>query len=41
MIYLLKWEQAAIWMLTIYSKNVKDDIPVNVLNKIRKEVENG
>jgi hypothetical protein len=34
-------EQGLIWMLTLYPKNVKDDIPAAVLRQIRKEVENG
>lgn len=40
-IYFLKQEQSMIWMLTMYPKNVKDDIPAKVLRKIREEVENG
>lgn len=39
-IYFAKIEQGMIWMLTMYPKNVKDDIPAHVLRKIRKEVEN-
>ena len=30
-----------IWMLTMYPKNVKDNIPAKVLREIRDEVENG
>lgn len=33
-------EQDVIWMLTIYPKNVHDDIPKDVLRKIRKEIDN-
>jgi hypothetical protein len=36
-----KMEQGVIWMLTMYPKNVKDDIPAHVLRQIRKEVEDG
>lgn len=39
-IYFVKVEQGVIWMLTIYPKNVKDDIPAQVLRQMRKEVEN-
>ncbi len=40
-IYYAKKEQGVIWMLTLYPKNVKENIPVRVLRQIRKEVENG
>jgi hypothetical protein len=30
-----------IWMLTMYPKNVADNIPTHVLRQIRKEVEDG
>jgi hypothetical protein len=30
-----------IWMLTIYPKNVADNIPAHILRQIRKEVEDG
>jgi hypothetical protein len=40
-IYFAKVEQGVIWMLTMYPKNVKDNIPAHVLRQIRKEVENG
>jgi mRNA-degrading endonuclease RelE of RelBE toxin-antitoxin system len=39
-IYYAKIDQGVIWMLTIYPKNVKENIPVNVLRDIRKEIEN-
>lgn len=29
------------WMLTIYPKNVMDDIPVATLARIREEIERG
>jgi len=38
-IYYAKTQQRVIWMLTIYPKNVADDIPAHVLRRIRKEVE--
>jgi mRNA-degrading endonuclease RelE of RelBE toxin-antitoxin system len=40
-IYYAQIEQGVIWMLTIYPKSVKDNIPAPVLRQIRKEVENG
>jgi mRNA-degrading endonuclease RelE of RelBE toxin-antitoxin system len=40
-IYYPRIEQGQIWMLTMYPKNVKDNIPAHVLRKIRKEVDNG
>jgi mRNA-degrading endonuclease RelE of RelBE toxin-antitoxin system len=40
-IYYAKLEQGVIWMLTLYPKNVKENIPTHVLREIRKEVENG
>jgi hypothetical protein len=40
-IYYAKVERGVIWMLTLYPKNVKENIPAHVLREIRKEVENG
>lgn len=40
-IYYAKIEQGVIWMLTLYPKNVKENIPAHVLREICKEVENG
>ena len=40
-IYFARIELGVIWMLTMFPKNVKDDIPANVLRQIRKEVEDG
>jgi hypothetical protein len=40
-LYYPKVEQGVIWMLTLYPKNVADNIPAHVLRRIRKEVENG
>ena len=39
-IYFVKATSHAFWMLTIYPKNVKDNIPAHILRQIRKEVEN-
>jgi hypothetical protein len=38
-VYFARVERGVIWMLTMYPKNVKDDIPAHVLRKIREEVE--
>ena len=40
-IYYAKRPQGVIWMLTMYPKNVAEDIPAHVLRRIRKEIENG
>jgi len=40
-IYFVKVEQCVIWMLTLYPKNVRDNISAKALRQIRKEVENG
>ena len=40
-IYYIKMKQELIWMLTIYPKNVAENIPAHVLRQIRKEVEDG
>lgn len=40
-IYYLRLRTGVIWMLTLYPKNVSDNIPTRVLRKIRQEVENG
>jgi hypothetical protein len=39
-IYFAKIKQGIIWMLTMYPKNVQDNIPAKVLRRIREEVEN-
>jgi mRNA-degrading endonuclease RelE of RelBE toxin-antitoxin system len=39
-IYFTNREKGVIWMLTLYPKNVKDNIPAHVLRRIRDEVEN-
>ena len=38
-IYLVRSRRGLIWMLTIYAKNVREDIPVHVLRRIRQEME--
>lgn len=38
-VYFARPVQGVIWMLTIYPKNVVEDIPPHVLRRIRKEVE--
>ena len=40
-IYYLQRSQGFIWMLTMYSKNVTDTLPADVLRKIRAEIEDG
>jgi mRNA-degrading endonuclease RelE of RelBE toxin-antitoxin system len=40
-IYFVQKDPGMVWMLTMYPKNVKENIPAHVLRKIRKEVENG
>jgi hypothetical protein len=38
-IYFAKVAHGVIWMLTIYPKNVVENIPAHVLRQIRKEVD--
>jgi hypothetical protein len=38
-IYFAKLAQGHIWMLTMYAKNVADNIPAHVLRQIRKEID--
>jgi mRNA-degrading endonuclease RelE of RelBE toxin-antitoxin system len=40
-IYYLKRVDGVIWMLTMYPKNVIEDIAAHVLRQIREEIENG
>ena len=40
-VYYAQVERGVIWMLTMYPKNVSDNIPAHVLRAIRREVENG
>ena len=38
-IYYVKRRHGVIWLLTIYPKNVIDDLPLHLLRQIRKEIE--
>jgi mRNA-degrading endonuclease RelE of RelBE toxin-antitoxin system len=38
-IYYLRSRQGVMWMLTLYPKNVAENIPAYVLRQIRKELE--
>ena len=40
-IYYVHRAHGVIWLLTMYPKNVADNIPAHVLRQIRKEVEDG
>jgi mRNA-degrading endonuclease RelE of RelBE toxin-antitoxin system len=40
-IYYAKITQGMIWMLTMYPKNVTENIPAHVLRQIRNEIEDG
>lgn len=40
-IYYAKRADGVIWMLTMYPKNVVENIQVHVLKRIREEIENG
>ena len=40
-IYYVKRVNGVIWLLTMYPKNVAENIPGHVLRQIRKEVEDG
>jgi mRNA-degrading endonuclease RelE of RelBE toxin-antitoxin system len=40
-IYFVRKSPGIIWMLTMYPKNVADNIPAHVLRQIRKEIEDG
>lgn len=40
-IYYLRSRAGVIWLLTLYAKNVTEDISANVLRQIRQEIENG
>lgn len=40
-VYYVRRTQSVIWMLTIYPKNVAENIPAHVLRKIREEIEDG
>ena len=38
-IYYAKLRQGQIWMLTLYAKNVADNIPIHVLRRIKEEID--
>ena len=38
-IYFLRLQQGSIWMLTLYAKNVADNIPAKVLKKIKEAID--
>jgi hypothetical protein len=38
-IYFLRLPQGEIWMLTLYAKNVADNIPAKVLKRIKEEID--
>jgi hypothetical protein len=40
-IYYVKRADSLIWMVTIYPKNVTEDIPTLALRQIRREIEDG
>lgn len=40
-IYFLRLSEGQIWLLLVYAKSVKDDIPRHLLKAIREEIENG
>ena len=38
-VYYVRTRAGVIWMLTVYSKGVMENIPSHVLRQIRKEIE--
>ena len=38
-VYYAKSREGVIWMLTIYAKNEKENIPAHVLRKIKEEID--
>ena len=38
-IYYLRLQNGQIWLLTVYAKNVREDIPASVLRKIKEELD--
>lgn len=38
-IYFLRVRNEGVWMLTLYAKNVTDNIPAKVLKKIKEEID--
>ena len=39
-IYFFEKSEDEIWLLTIYAKSEKDDMPAPILKRIREEIEN-
>lgn len=39
MIYFLRLRRDEVWMLTLYAKNVADNIPAKVLRKIKEAID--
>lgn len=39
MIYYPRSRQGEVWMLTLYAKNVSENIPAHVLKKIKDEID--
>lgn len=40
-IYYLRSQKGVLWLLTLYPKNVAENIPTHVLRQIRQEIEDG
>ena len=38
-IYYARSQQGQIWMLTLYAKNVSENIPAHILKKIKEEID--
>jgi hypothetical protein len=38
-IYYAKTREGVIWMLTLYAKNVAENIPAHVLKQIKQEID--
>jgi RelE toxin of RelEB toxin-antitoxin system len=38
-IYYARIREGQIWMLTIYAKNVTENIPANILRRIKEEID--
>jgi hypothetical protein len=38
-IYYLRTQHGQVWMLTLYAKNVTENIPVKVLKQIKDEID--
>ena len=39
MIYYVRTRRGQIWMLTVYAKNVAENIPAHLLRKIKEEID--